>query len=132
MEPKPISRLNITQLKALIASTDSASEKEKAKERLTKLQTKKPVFGWSKEDADIDVTRRVDPITATRMLREYYAKTYKEPTPVNDTTKTVIIDTPRDIEEVNISSKDKTSSLLSDLEIDYKIVEINIKLVRKI
>ena len=132
MEAKPVSRLNITQLKALIASTDSASEKEKAKERLTKLTTKKPVFGWSKEDAAIDIPSRVDPITATRMLREYYAKTYKEPTPVNDTTKTVIIDTPRDIEEVNISTKNNTSSLLSDIEKDYEIVEINIKMARKI
>lgn len=129
METKPISRLNITQLKALIASTDSASEKEKAKQRLNKLTTKKPVFGWSKEDADID--SRVDPINAMKMLREYYAKTYKEP--VNDTDKRVVFDDmPSKIEEVNISSKNNTSTLLSDLEKDYEIVEINIKLLRKI
>jgi hypothetical protein len=134
MEPKPISKLNITGLKALIASSESASEREKAKQRLDKLQqAKKPVFGWSKEDAAIDIPSRVDPITATRMLREYYAKTYKEP--INDTTKTVIFDTPittpRNIEEVNISTKNDTRSLLSDLEKDYEIIEINIKLVKK-
>jgi hypothetical protein len=120
METKPISRLNITQLKALIASTDSASEKEKAKERLTKLQTKpKPVLGWSKEEAAIDIPSRVDPINAMRMLRDYYSRTYKQPSPVNDTTKTVVIDTP-------------PKGILSDIEKDYEMVEINIKLVRKI
>jgi hypothetical protein len=151
MEPKPISKLNITALKALIASSESASEREKAKQRLDKLQAKKPVFGWSKEDAEIDTTKP-DPITAVRLLRQYYASKFSNPVseqvenmfkqPINDITKTVIIEdtpitTPREVEDVNISTtkgsngKNDTRSLLSDLENDYEIIEINIKLVKK-
>ena len=121
MQPKPFSRLNVTELKALIASSNSASEREKARERLTKLTSKSKVDIRSSQE---DIPARVDPLTANRILREYYAKADMQSTPVpnvpsvNDTTKTIIIDIPRD-------------NLLSHLEKDYEIVEINMKLVRK-
>lgn len=117
MDQKPISRLNISQLKALIASSDSASEKERAKERLIKLTTKSVRKNEINEINEINTVldeKRVDPLLATRLLREYYAKqdTITPPTKVVE-------------EEVKYD-------LLSNLGKDYEIVEINIKMARKI
>jgi hypothetical protein len=114
MEQKPISRLNITQLKALIASSDSASEKERAKERLIKLTTKLISKNNKKNEINnVLDEKRVDPLSAACYLREYYTKQETNTTP-----------TPP-IEEVKYD-------LLSNLGKDYEIVEINIKMARKI
>ena len=127
METKPtksFSKLNKTELKALFASSNSAAEKSKINERLQQLSSKPK-------------TKTNPDVSATHLLRQYYAKTFGEgniPVQVN---KDEIIQieeheplTPIEIEMKNHFSNRK--KLLEVIDDEYEILEINLKLGRKI
>ena len=155
-----LSKLNITKLRELL-NTCPLEEKDNIEKRIKILQdknkAKKSISPWSDnsskssiqemavEDVPIpeEPRKSVDINTATRMLREYYASKFGNG-PVNNVSKTINPDCDqcdfkgRDATDLSrhLSSKKHKSlenpGLLASLDKDYEVVEISIKLLKKI
>ncbi len=124
---KPFSKLNQTELKALFASSNSAAEKAKISNRLEQL-SRKPIKHGFKTNPDV---------SATHLLRQYYAKTFGEgniPVQVNKD-EIIKIEETEPITPIEIEMKNHFSNrkkLLEVIDDEYEILEINLKLGRKI
>jgi hypothetical protein len=144
METKPtklrLSKLNITKLRELLNSCP-LEEKDNIEKRIKILQdknrAKKIISPWSDNSSktsieDIPIPeeprKTVDIHTATRMLREYYASKFGSG-PVNDVSKTInpgfqqSAEKPKSLEQ---------PGLLGSLDKEFEVVEITIKLLKKI
>ena len=150
MEIKPtklrLSKLNITKLRELLNSCP-LEEKDNIEKRIKILQdknrAKKIISPWSDNSSktsieDIPIPeeprKTVDIHTATRMLREYYASKFGSG-PVNDVSKTInpgfqqSAEKPKSLAQLPVVEQ---PGLLGSLDKDYEVVEITIKLLKKI
>jgi len=144
METKPtklrLSKLNITKLRELL-NTCPLEEKDNIEKRIKILQdknrAKKIISPWSDNSSktsieDISIPeeprKTVDINTATRLLRQYYADKFGSG-PVNDVSKTI---NPGFQQSAEKPKKLEEPGLLSSLDKDYEVVEITIKLLKKI
>ena len=141
MEDKPtsFSRLNIKSLKQLLLSAPEA-DIPRIQKRIETLQAKYKAKKNVNDTASLSPTEEVEAVArpgigipldvATKLLRNYYNKKYAEPVtekkevnvPVNNITKNVVL-------ESNL--KQESSSFLSNLDKEYEVIEITLKLLKK-
>lgn len=139
MEDKPtsFSRLNIKSLKQLLLSAPEA-DIPRIQKRIETLQAKYKAKKNVNDTACLSPTEEVEAVArpgipldlATKLLRNYYNKKYSEPVtekkevnvPVNNVTKNVVL-------ESNL--KQESSSFLSNLDKEYEVIEITLKLLKK-
>jgi hypothetical protein len=151
MEIKPtklrLSKLNITKLRELL-KTCPLDEKDNIEKRIKFLQdknrAKKIISPWSDNSSktsieDIPIPeeprKTVDINTATRLLRQYYADKFGNGPVVNDISKTInpgfhqSAEKPKKLAKLPVVEE---PGLLGSLDRDYEVVEISIKLLKKI
>jgi len=143
MENKPItfSRLNIKSLKQLLQTCPEA-DKDRIEKRIQLLQAKYKAKKNTFDTPSLSPTEELEAVArpgmpvglATTLLRRYYAKKFVEPSKkVNDIFPSERIDVPINniTKNVQLDTTLKSESLLSNLDKEYEVVEITLKLVKK-
>jgi hypothetical protein len=150
MDTKPItfSRLNIKSLKQLLQTCPEA-DKDRIEKRIQLLQAKYKAKKNTFDTASLSPTEELEAVArpgmpvglATKLLRQYYAKKFVEPSTdkntfkkeVEDMFQTERIDVPVNniTKNVQLDTTLKSESLLSNLDKEYEVVEITLKLVKK-